>query len=404
DGTTRRWRLVEALPDYMVPAAVVLLPRLPLNPNGKIDRHALPAPREDHAGHVPPQGALEPALAAIWAALLEVAQVGRHDNFFALGGHSLLALRLVQRIHEQWGEGSVSLLDVLRAPDLAALAQAMAEREHAEDRDVLVLGREHHGAPLFLFPGLFVNTAEYRALIGALAQRRPVYGFVSHALTARRWRDFTVAGIAAEYAAYIRARTRDGACALAGWSLGGELALETARQLEADGVEVRFVGLIDTAHTAPPPRPPLTPAQLEQVDATVAAWLARSGMRRHWQALLARLSPSQLAQYRHQVADVGDRLPCDGDAIHAAEYQLWAEVNVNNAVAQHRHGRIAAPLHLWHAEQTVAAGKRRAWDRHADTLYETVVPGTGHLDIIHAPAFLAGIARALDEATDRSPA
>ncbi|WP_148713625.1 non-ribosomal peptide synthetase [Chitinolyticbacter meiyuanensis] len=398
-GPALRANLAAALPDYMVPAAVVVVPRLPLNPNGKIDRKALPAV-DEAAEQVAPVGELETALAAFWAELLGLASVGRHDNFFELGGHSLLALQLVQRIQAQWGETSVSLLDVLRARDVASLAAAMVARAEDDDRDVLIVNRDAAGVPLFLFPGLFVNTAEYKALIGALARHNPVYGFVSHALTAQRWRDFTVAGMAADYAAYIRTRVRDGRCALAGWSLGGELALETARQLEADGIQVSFVGLIDVAQPLAPNRPPLTPQQLQLVDDTVASWLARSGMRAQWQALFERLAPAQRDQYRYEVADVGDALPCDGAGIQAREYQLWAEINVNNAVALHRHGRIAAPLHAWHAEQTVAAGKRRAWARHADTVREVMIDGVGHLDIVRAPAFLTSFAAALAQAAE----
>jgi syringomycin synthetase protein SyrE len=95
--------LRERLPEYMVPAAYVRLESLPLTPNGKLDRRALPAPNGDvYAAHryVPPQGDLEAALAAIWAEMLKLEQVGRHDDFFALGGQSLLALRVLFRVND----------------------------------------------------------------------------------------------------------------------------------------------------------------------------------------------------------------------------------------------------------------------------------------------------------------
>ncbi|HET9366280.1 MAG TPA: amino acid adenylation domain-containing protein, partial [Candidatus Angelobacter sp.] len=95
--------LREHLPEYMIPAAYVRLESLPLTPNGKLDRRALPAPNGDAYAvrrYVPPQGDLEAALAAIWAEVLKLKQIGRHDDFFALGGHSLLALRVLFRVND----------------------------------------------------------------------------------------------------------------------------------------------------------------------------------------------------------------------------------------------------------------------------------------------------------------
>ena len=95
--------LRERLPEYMVPAAYVRLESLPLTPNGKLDRKALPAPQGNAYAvrrYEPPQGDLETALAAIWAEMLKLERVGRHDDFFALGGQSLLALRVLFRVND----------------------------------------------------------------------------------------------------------------------------------------------------------------------------------------------------------------------------------------------------------------------------------------------------------------
>ncbi|NWB51250.1 AMP-binding enzyme, partial [Pseudomonas gingeri] len=98
-----RRHLQEKLPEYMVPAIYVVLDKLPLTPNGKLDRKALPAPDSDalvRRGYEAPQGETEIALAQIWADLLKVEQVGRHDHFFELGGHSLLAVSLIGRMRQ----------------------------------------------------------------------------------------------------------------------------------------------------------------------------------------------------------------------------------------------------------------------------------------------------------------
>ncbi|WP_346833897.1 amino acid adenylation domain-containing protein [Pseudomonas koreensis] len=123
-----RSRLLENLPDYMVPALFVHLDALPLSPNGKLDRKALPAPDQ---GALPvreyeaPVGDVEITLARLWAELLNVERVGRHDHFFELGGHSLLAVSLIGRLRQEGMEADVRSL--FEHPTLAGYA-AITER------------------------------------------------------------------------------------------------------------------------------------------------------------------------------------------------------------------------------------------------------------------------------------
>ncbi|WP_169730158.1 non-ribosomal peptide synthetase, partial [Chitinimonas koreensis] len=119
-----RRQLAQRLPAYMVPAAYVRLEAFPLTPNGKLDRKALPAPdgtayaqREYEA----PQGEAETTLAALWAELLKLDRVGRHDHFFELGGHSLLAVQLLSRVRKAFG-AEVALAELFARPVLSELA------------------------------------------------------------------------------------------------------------------------------------------------------------------------------------------------------------------------------------------------------------------------------------------
>ncbi len=111
------------LPGIMVPTAWRVLPALPLSPNGKVDRRALPAPeRSVPAGNTAPRNATEERLAAVWREVLGLEALGVHDDFFALGGHSLLAVRAAFRTSEAFGvEVPVALL--FQAPTVAALAE-----------------------------------------------------------------------------------------------------------------------------------------------------------------------------------------------------------------------------------------------------------------------------------------
>jgi amino acid adenylation domain-containing protein/non-ribosomal peptide synthase protein (TIGR01720 family) len=127
DAEALRQRLARALPDYMVPAVLVVLDTLPLNPNGKVDRRQLPEPPEAGGGdYEAPRGANESALAALWAEVLGVARVGRQDNFFELGGHSLLAMRLLERLRGQGLPAQVRTL--FQNPVLSAFAAAIAQQ------------------------------------------------------------------------------------------------------------------------------------------------------------------------------------------------------------------------------------------------------------------------------------
>jgi len=129
-GPQLRSFLKERLPEQMIPAAFVVLDELPLLPNGKVDRRALPAPdavRPDLPGiFVAPRTGVEQSLAEVWADLLGVPQVGIHDNFFELGGHSLLTTQLISRVRELF-QVELPLRQVFEHPTISGLAAAIGQ-------------------------------------------------------------------------------------------------------------------------------------------------------------------------------------------------------------------------------------------------------------------------------------
>jgi amino acid adenylation domain-containing protein len=131
DADGLRAHLRGTLPDYMVPAAFVVLDKLPLTANGKIDRRALPEPEAAVSAYVAPRTPTEEVLAGIWAEVLRRDRVGAEDDFFALGGHSLLATRVVSRVRGAFGvEPTVRTL--FEAPTLAELAVAVEALRRSE--------------------------------------------------------------------------------------------------------------------------------------------------------------------------------------------------------------------------------------------------------------------------------
>ncbi len=134
-----RAALKEKLPDYMVPAAFVLLEALPLLPSGKLDRRTLPRPEADRGGAggaaVLPRTEAERAIAGVWREVLGLPEVGIHDNFFDLGGHSLLLVRVQRRLRETL-DRELPLVDLFRFPTVSALAGHLsAAREPAAPPD-----------------------------------------------------------------------------------------------------------------------------------------------------------------------------------------------------------------------------------------------------------------------------
>jgi thioesterase domain-containing protein len=293
------------LPDYMVPSAVVVLDALPLNPNGKVDRKALPAPTADRAAssadYVAPRTPLEETLAGAWAEILGLERIGIHDNFFELGGHSLLAVRLFSRLAEVLGH-SPRMSVLFQAPTVAAFAE-MLQRGGGSPATPEIIPLRTTGArqPLFCVPGvlgmgfIFVDLARYT---GA---DQPLY-----ALQARGFSGETphtrIEAIAAYYIESMRTVQPTGPYRILGYSMGGTISYEMARQLRQAGQEVAFVGMIDAACRATAPADQVVgPADWDGAAAGMGLRLDGRTLER-----LVRLGPEQLsAAEREQVLASG---------------------------------------------------------------------------------------------------
>jgi len=137
DAEILREHLAALLPDYMVPNAFVILERLPLNPNGKVDRGALPPPEKPAVrAAVAPRNPLEASLVAIWREALKQDEIGIHDDFFELGGHSLTAIQVVSRLQAKH-DVTLPMEALFESPTIAELSELLADqlpRAESDDR------------------------------------------------------------------------------------------------------------------------------------------------------------------------------------------------------------------------------------------------------------------------------
>ncbi|WP_422393457.1 alpha/beta fold hydrolase [Mycetohabitans endofungorum] len=248
---TLRAHVAAALPEYMVPSAFVRLDAWPLTPNGKLDRRALPAPDDDalaHQAYEAPQGELETTLATIWAELLDVKQVGRHDSFFALGGHSLLAMRLINRVRTALGV-DLAIRTLFEAPTLAGLARHLVKRDGIQENSFSVLlPLKPTGSRPALFcihPGFGLSWS-YMGLSNYLHPDQPLYGLQARGFDGTSPLASTLDEMVSDYLEQMRRVQPTGPYCLLGWSLGGNVAHSMAVRLEHQGEKVALLALLDS--------------------------------------------------------------------------------------------------------------------------------------------------------------
>ncbi|HEX6524808.1 MAG TPA: amino acid adenylation domain-containing protein, partial [Streptosporangiaceae bacterium] len=248
-----REHLARILPGAMIPAHFITLDTFPLNPSGKVDKKSLPPPSRDRVtGHVEPATPTESMLAGLYATLLKAERVGATEGFFDLGGNSLTAMRLVDMISRETG-ADIGVTSVFLHPTPRRLGEHIDTLRDSDAGPVLPMiataggpGKFSTAAgapPLFLVHAIGGTVAAYTTLSQELADTFTVYGIESPGLHGHLAP--TLTDLVTDYAQRIRNVQPAGPYALAGWSMGGVIAFETARLLEQAGAEVGSLVLLD---------------------------------------------------------------------------------------------------------------------------------------------------------------
>jgi amino acid adenylation domain-containing protein len=242
--------LKDRLPEYMVPADFVFLETMPLTPNGKVDRKALPLPEasklERQEDFVAPRDNFELSMTKLWEQILGKRPISVRDNFFELGGHSLAAARLMGQIEKEFGK-NLLLTDLLQAPTVEELvAMVRLDAPSAARTAVIALQPLGSKPPFFFVHGLGGTVMRFRDLARHMAPDQPFFGIQAKGLDGAEPCLERVEDMAEVYLQDLRSAHPAGPYYLGGYSFGGYVALEMARRLLDQGEEVRSLVLLDT--------------------------------------------------------------------------------------------------------------------------------------------------------------
>lgn len=408
---TLRTRLARELPDYMVPAAFIRLDALPVTPNGKFDRKALPAPDAEafaRRAYEAPADETERALAGLWRDVLGLDRVGRQDSFFELGGHSLLAIRLVAQAAAHGS--ALTLNDLFRFPVLADLA-AHLTREAAAARGAAAVPIRHAGAgaPVFFVPSGWGDYSYAFSLSEHLDIDAPIYALPwpldDHALPP------TLDAMAAALLPAVDAVAARGPYRLLGYSAGGALAHALAAALSARGDTVSFLGLIDCEMPAA--------GQPDETDPFVffdaVAGRADAGQVDAVERLRQRLEHADLTAMIAAARDL-QLLPDETDL--DTEVRRWLPIiGYAKRVRTYRAASLPLVLHQFYATEPLLFSRQDAagasapgsapslgWHavQPAPRLRTIAMPGN-HYSMLEAPANRDVLGRAIGEALRAPP-
>ncbi|GAC1389438.1 MAG: hypothetical protein NVS4B11_03610 [Ktedonobacteraceae bacterium] len=246
--------LKEKLPEYMVPSAFMLLDVLPLTPNCKVDRRALPVPestmRTMEDTFVAPTLMAHYQLVQIWEELLDARPIGIRDNFFDLGGYSLLATRMINQF-EQVSGMKIPPATLFAGPTIEQLVNALEQQEETISSYPLVAVQANGTKkPFFFLHGDWTRGAFYCfALASASGADQPFYVLEPYRVDGLHI-PTTLEDMAAAHLTSLRAFQPEGPYLLGGFCNGGLLAYEMARQLHAKGQKVDLLLLINPAQPA----------------------------------------------------------------------------------------------------------------------------------------------------------
>jgi amino acid adenylation domain-containing protein len=238
--------LVSKLPAYMLPTSIKEVKNIPFTHNGKVDKALLLKDGVNkQVKNITPRTELESTIMAIWSAVFGTGEISINDNFFEIGGNSIMAVKMLSLLKKETGK-HVSFLLLYQFPTVESLAKLVDKQNAFKTPEVLVAIRPHgNKPPVYLVNGGGVVAEGFINLGHVLDEEQPVYSFQSNGYDSNGRLLSNIEDIASYYVKSILSNDEAGPYSIAGYSLGGIIAFEIARQLKAMGKEVRLLIMID---------------------------------------------------------------------------------------------------------------------------------------------------------------
>ena len=242
--------LKEQLPEYMIPTAFVLMDKFPMTISKKVDRSRLPVPQwataTKNKPFTAPTSPTEKLLTNIWQKLLSLSTLSIHDDFFELGGHSLIAVSMMAKIDQKLGR-KIPLAALLQNATISKLANLLDQAEESKFNSSLVpIKTTGSKPPLYLIHGGGLHVLMFQTLAANMEADQPIYALQAKGLNGEGNALNRIEDMATHYIAEIQKINPDGPYALAGYSFGGLIAFEMAKQLKAANKKVLILSVFDT--------------------------------------------------------------------------------------------------------------------------------------------------------------
>ncbi|HEY8781714.1 MAG TPA: amino acid adenylation domain-containing protein, partial [Mucilaginibacter sp.] len=403
------------LPEYMVPALWVELERIPLTPNGKTDRRALPdAEAASKREYIAPRTAAEALMAEIWQEVLKVDKIGIEDNFFELGGHSLLALRLGSSIRKRFGS-ELPISEVFVYPTVSSLTNQLESKNKLASQLLLPIKITGNKMPLYIICGAGGTVFKFVDFVKLLDPEQPVYG-LQQPSDGADMETFpnTIEGIAEMYLKEILKQNPHGPYALSGHCLGGNIAFEMAIQLKKMGKQVAMLGMLDASAMEEEEVIPATFNNYYHIPGFIKNFFSAVLLKIKFEIFLLLKHPKQALLYKIEkvksIMGISEPTPEDIEMESFRKVSKVFETAIRNYKMKHYEGEVLvfyAKEHFYFVDRNkriiykrmfINNDTKNAWKKYAKSvkIYEI----DGEHSTIFNPKYASGLAKIIQTHLD----